>query len=446
MWPGVEPGKQGDYNMTYLQELDKIVSNLANENIEVILDFHQDLFHRKYCGEGVADYVYDICHKNYPASSRPFPLPVGNETLPIDSNGDPTIEACLSKSFFKYYLAQESSYGFQCLYDNVDGLWDAFAGYWTTVVTYFKDRTNVIGYELINEPWVGDYFDKPKRFLPGYTELNSLQPMYQYLNSKIRLVDNNKIIFYEGLTIDYFPNGFTSGPGSIEYSNRQALSYHIYCPVQPSLKLEIGCDIVNDEFLAMRKNDVKRLGGGMIMTEFGATKNDKFDLYSLEKNCQQADKHIQSWIYWQYKYYNDITTSTPGESGESLYYNNGTVVIEKLKVLSRTYPQIIAGSNLNYHFNPITSKFTMSFHPLEVINGLNVLNTQSIIYFNRELYYNHGIQVTFESQEDEKLFNVSCYLEDAFLLTQISPVASDKVITITATPCELRDQSHCPCN
>lgn len=52
MWPGLEPGKRGDYNQEYLSNIQKIVELLAKENIYVVLDFHQDLFHRKFCGEG----------------------------------------------------------------------------------------------------------------------------------------------------------------------------------------------------------------------------------------------------------------------------------------------------------------------------------------------------------------------------------------------------------
>lgn len=74
-------------------------------------------------------------------------------------------------------------------------------------------------------------------------------------------MDDEKIIFFEGLTIDYWyavrvcmyvciyfpvemicmyvcvhrPNGFSEGPGGADYSDRQALAYHIYCPLsQPT--------------------------------------------------------------------------------------------------------------------------------------------------------------------------------------------------------------------
>lgn len=57
MWPGVEPVK-GYYNTTYLDEIEKIVDIMAKKDIYVLVDFHQDLWHRKFCGEGVPDYVY----------------------------------------------------------------------------------------------------------------------------------------------------------------------------------------------------------------------------------------------------------------------------------------------------------------------------------------------------------------------------------------------------
>ena len=48
-----------------------------------------------------------------------------------------------------------------------------------------------------------------------------------------------------------------------------------------------------------------------------------------------ADENQQSWMYWQFKFYNDITTCTPGTEGsstEALYFSNGTVSIAKLTV------------------------------------------------------------------------------------------------------------------
>jgi endoglycosylceramidase len=52
MWPGVEP-IQGWYNMTYIKEIHKIVDVCREHNIFVVLEYHQDGFSEKFCGEGV---------------------------------------------------------------------------------------------------------------------------------------------------------------------------------------------------------------------------------------------------------------------------------------------------------------------------------------------------------------------------------------------------------
>jgi endoglycosylceramidase len=302
MWPGVEPGERGVYSQEYLNEIETIVTNLGKNNIKVILDFHQDLWHRKFCGEGVPDYVYNICKAAEPADTKPFPLPAVNATYPLDSDGNPTLDACLSKMFATYYLSAEVGAGFQCLYDNVDGLWDAFAGYWVAVAKRFSTFQNVLGYELINEPWAGDVYQSPKNLLPRVVEKNYLQPMYEYIHKAIRAVDDEKIIFFEGLTIDYWQNGFTSGPGGAAYNDRQALAYHVYCPTDGgSVIKQAACNLLDDTFFALRKKDSTRLGVSMIMTEFGAAEDIKSDIQQLIRTTEMADKYQQSWMYWQFK-------------------------------------------------------------------------------------------------------------------------------------------------
>ena len=49
----------------------------------------------------------------------------------------------------------------------------------------------------------------------------------------------------------------------------------------------------------------------MILTEFGAMQDIDADMKQLEHTMQVADEYLQSWMYWQYKYYEDLTTCTP---------------------------------------------------------------------------------------------------------------------------------------
>lgn len=459
MWPGVEPGARGAYNQTYLDEIENIVTSLGKQNIRVVLDFHQDIWHRKFCGEGVPDYVYETCKQNEPEGTKAFPLPAVKDPLPLDADGNPTLEACLTNMFATYYLSAEVGAGFQCLYDNVDNLWDAFAGYWVAVASRFKSFDNVLGYELINEPWAGDVYAHPKSLLPHYAEKNYLQPLYQYLHKAIRNVDNEKIIFFEGLTIDYWQSGFTAPPGPAEYNDRQVLAYHIYCPIDNgNPKIIVGCDAIDDVFFQLRKKDSNRLGVGMIMTEFGAAEDIKPDLIKMTSLTDLADRHQQSWMYWQFKYYQDLTTCTP--EGESLYNADGTVCDDKLKVLSRTYPQATAGRLDAFHYGVETRRFTMTYAPYGASDfatkAADKVALTTEIYTNRAMSYEHGVHVTLKSSGGDAdtatlaALSVQCPAvlskdKNHLQIVQTAAVADDVTVTVEITPCTMLTMSSCTC-
>ena len=70
----------------------------------------------------------------------------------------PNLTDCLKKTFALYYPTYGVSTAFQNLYTNVNNLSDHFAGMWSLLAQNFKNAENVIGYEIINEPWFGDIF------------------------------------------------------------------------------------------------------------------------------------------------------------------------------------------------------------------------------------------------------------------------------------------------
>lgn len=394
--------------------------------------------------------------KNEPVGTEAFPLPAVNETYPLDANGYPALDSCLSKMFATYYLSAEVGAGFQCLYDNVDNLWDAFAGYWTTIATRFKSFDNVLGYELINEPWAGDVYEDPKRLLPHYAEQKYLQPLYQHVHKAIRTVDDEKIIFFEGLTIDYWQSGFTETPGGTNYNDRQVYAYHIYCPVDNgNPKIIVACDLIDDYFFALREKDSHRLGVGMVMTEFGAAEDIHSDLVKMSSLLDLADRHQQSWMYWQFKYYQDITTCTP--EGESLYNADGTVCADKINVLSRSYPQATAGKLVSYHYSVETKKFDMQYQPWSTADSTTMdgLGQVTEIYVNRDMAYTHGFQVTVKSTGANAVsaVQVQCpTVKDRNTLqlkqSALVPVQADvtpETLTVEISRCSLMNMEVCTC-
>ena len=62
-----------------------------------------------------------------------------------------------------------------------------------------KLHNNILGYELINEPWVGDVFKFPELYTPKMCDIINLRNLYEYLNNIIRSIDYVMIlIIYNG--------------------------------------------------------------------------------------------------------------------------------------------------------------------------------------------------------------------------------------------------------
>ena len=155
----------------------------------------------------------------------------------------------------------------------------------------FKDFDYVLGYELINEPFAGDFYESFSILLPGLAGHLNLAPLYEKTAKAIREVDDQTLIFYEPVTWGYFTpmqyneifdmiltdamdalniftisdlvsqvcgpmqtnnetspkekiknnfkyqneqipvlgTGFSHVPGGPEYNNRSVLSWHYYC-------------------------------------------------------------------------------------------------------------------------------------------------------------------------------------------------------------------------
>lgn len=239
------------------------------------------------------------------------------------------------------------------------------------IASTFYKKSAVLGYELINEPWMGDLYADPDLLIPGVADKKNLQPMYQNINAAIRSVDETHLVFFEPVTWDYWPCGFTQPPGGESYSNRSVLSYHIYClgydDGHMTPLLWDACNFTAFEMMDFRKRDQERLKVGGFMTEWGdihSQDSDAVDL--LVYLSDKADDLLQSWTYWA-----------------------GMVNTEaKIVALSRTYAQAVAGTPTKMQFDNETSIFTLEFEP-----DLSI-QSPTVVYLNNRVRYTQGFIVT----------------------------------------------------
>jgi len=248
----------------------------------------------------------------------------------------------------------------------------------------------VLGYELINEPWAGDIYRFPQYFSRlGEADKVNLIPFYTLLHQTVRKNDNNHLVFYEKATVDIFgASGFTAGPGGKPYNDRQVYSYHVYCgPNDPQGDPRNIIECAGEDFVEyeIAANDARRLGGGGFMTEFGAVGNTTTSIQDIDWITDAADAFFQSWAYWQFKYFADLTTSG---TGEGFYNKEGVLEENKLKALSRSYPQAVAGLPTYFSFEPRNAEFKLEYH-------IDLAITQPTeIYLNEKYYYPKGYTVS----------------------------------------------------
>lgn len=100
-----------------------------------------------------------------------------------------------------------------------------------------------------------------------------------------------------------------------------------------------------------------------------------------------ADDHFQSWAYWSLKDFHDFTTM---DKTGPIYAVDGTLEQAKLKFLSRTYAQAIAGVPSKMTFDPQTASFLLRYRA-EWCSG-----APTEIYLNEKLHYPIGYSVSVE--------------------------------------------------
>lgn len=95
---------------------------------------------------------------------------------------------------------------------------------------------------------------------------------------------------------------------------------------------------------------------------------------------------VQGWTYWQFKKFGDFT-STALDTTESFYDKNGELELNKVRALSRSYAQAIAGLPMTMLFAPDTALFRLQF----------IINTDipqpTVIYLNEEFNYPQGLNI-----------------------------------------------------
>jgi len=377
LWVGVSPDAPGVIDVDYLKQWDRIVQLLAKQRIWMLFDFHQDMLNHDYQGEGVPDWAVEPIKGSF------------TELLGSPAFGFP----------FNYFTPQLSQ-----AYDN---LWadkgivrDGFRDAWVAVAKRWKHQAYSMGYDLMNEPWAGlEYVEciMPPLGCESH-ERDELQPFFEHALKGIRSVDPDNIVWFEPqplISTGAPASGYTAVPGE----QQLGYSFHYYCPLNTlgnSLQLglldglpvglEDTCDSFGNATFTEARAQAEKMQAVELLTEFGATD----DLQVIRDVVAEADENLVGWQYWQYKNFNDPTTESQGSGSQSLFADDTdltTAKLDKLRLLSRSYPQATAGIPLALSFDPDTAAFQYRYTP-------RALGVPTEIFIPVALHYPNGYSVT----------------------------------------------------
>jgi len=129
-----------------------------------------------------------------------------------------------------------------------------------------------------------------------------------------------------------------------------ALNDHSYCCSivdcfgrgEPPERFGDRCARYHQKLIRQRQEDSVRLQVPLIISEFGACLDSSVCAREITQVGDECDATLSSWAYWEFKTFEDLTTSA-GTGSEGFYNRNGTLQRQKVLHLSRTYVQVAQG-------------------------------------------------------------------------------------------------------
>ena len=372
IWDGLEP-EPGVYNEEYLKEIDKQIEYAKKNGIYVFLDMHQDLYSVRYA-DGAPEWA--TLHENKPhVTGR-----IWSDAYLIS----PAVQTAWD-NFWKNTPAIDGI-----------GLQDHYAKAWQHVAERYAGNNTVIGYDIMNEPFVGSeaknympiIFNAFSRVLKEETgknltmeeiasmwsneetrykalqmvnskerfskvidalyvinsafEKQKLQPFYQKVADAIRKEDKQKILFFNH---SYFCNsGVKTALEPVKTADGKpdplvAYSAHGYDLLVDTKNLSNSSTERLGLIMERINESSERMNVPVMLGEWGALGADVPGMTGLAyTNLHFIEKYKFSNTYWAY--YNGVE-------------KNGW-----FKALIRPYPAFISGKLLSYSFDEKSRDFT----------------------------------------------------------------------------------------
>lgn len=318
IWEALEPTR-GAYDAAYLDEVRQELAHLEAAGLRVILDFHQDLWSRTFGGDGAPAWA-----------TQDNPL-IPNTPLAFPAN---YVNPDVLANFHRFF--RDAS------------LKAAYRDAWLVAINALSSSPAVIGYDLMNEPFMG--FELPSAFDRG-----TLSDFYRWLVPQLQAADPDALIFIEPNPITGF--GVRPDLRALPFPNL-VYAPHWYDPVvdilraagqhpfdgQSKARTRVGLDA--------HVQQAARLGVPWLLGEYG-TDVDLADGATYVRDHQDLmNDLLVGGALWNWNANHDHSFSPVGV---------GLTEKPALPSVARPYPVAVAGTPTRVVFDEVARTLEVSF-------------------------------------------------------------------------------------
>ncbi len=334
-WAAIEP-TMGNYDDAYLEAVATRIQWARDANLLVVLDMHDDVYGEGFAkggGDGAPLWTCDAA--NY-ASFVP------------------------SVDWTTNYFSKEVTHCYDHFWQSPD-LLAHFTEAWRRAAARLSVFDNVIGFDVLNEPYWGSA-------QITFFEQSTLQPFYESVVPKVREVAPNLLAFIEPYSLRNLGGETRLTPfpfGDVVYAP------HSYDRDAESGK---GFDPAHREQLMKNlsalASEAKKLNAALWIGEFGARAEQPGVTEYMTAQYDGVGAVASGAMYWAYDQSDGYALLTPdGKEKPTL-----------VDPIALPYPERVAGTPLSYAFDAKTSTFTATYTPDRSITAPTLLSVPARVY------------------------------------------------------------------
>jgi endoglycosylceramidase len=322
-WDAIEP-QRDQFDADFMAQYNAMIQAFGDRGIRVIVDFHQDVYARPFCGDG---------------------FPIWTVIEPIDE----TAERDCHQWFQGYLTDDEVKTAYDHFWADTDGLQGEFEAFWRHLAGETKHHDAVIGFEIINEPGWGSAS-------PETWAKEVLTPFYTRMISVVREVSPDTLIFFDSTGTDA-----VAAATALErpVGDNLVFAPHFYDPLAILQGIWTGYLESLDEPIGAWRIQGDAWDVPVLLGEFGIKANADNGSAYVRLNWEALDAHLMHGTQWEY------SASEVDWNSEGMSLTNASGVEQPTAAEAmRAYPSAVAGTIESFVFDRDALTGTLVFAAL----------------------------------------------------------------------------------